>query len=173
MLTHPANESSSVTARIHGYQRALRTARIDPLPEWLVEIDLATHLAGYRDGVKWRGGCVAIKPVLPKLELPCAVLAIDAYVGWGVYEACQELGLRIPEDVSVVAFDDSEIAHAIRPPMTIISQRTDEIGRTAVELLMRRLNTGHGEDGARRTFTQAIIDVDLIERQSVAVVRNK
>ena len=99
-----------------------------------------------------------------------AVLAIDAYTTLGVYEAWHELGLRIPDDVSVIGFDDSEIAHIVKPPTTIIAQRADEIGHAAVELLERRISTKFDTNGSRKTCTHVTIDVDLIERQSVSLL---
>jgi len=169
MLTHPP-VSSSVAARIAGYEQALRLAGIEPQPEWKIWIDLKTHQTGYREGRKWWGGCQAILGSLQHLRLPLAVLAVDAYTGWGVYEACRELGLRVPEDVSVVAFDDLEITHALSPRMTIISQRTDEIGRVAVELLERRMAAEPSREAGWKETAQVLVDVDLIERGSVARV---
>lgn len=166
-LTHPP-VASSITARMAGYERALASAGILPPPEWKAWIDLPVHLAGYSEGRKWWGGCQAVLPLLRQLERPLAVLAVDSYVGWGVYEACRELGLRIPEDVSVIAFDDMEIAHAVSPPMTIISQRTDEIGRVALELLNERIEAGPQVTPGRKYLRQVLIEVDLVERGSVA-----
>jgi DNA-binding LacI/PurR family transcriptional regulator len=167
MLTHPPIHSS-VAARISGYERALRTAGIEPLPEWKAFIDLKVHEAGYREGRKWWGGCRAILPLLHRLLPPLAILAIDAYAAWGVYEACRELRLRIPEDVSVMAFDDIEITHVVTPPMTIIAQRTDVIGREAVALLERKMKAQSTPREGCTELTQILIDVDLIERRSVA-----
>lgn len=167
MLTHPTS-SSSVAARVAGYQRALTGAGVPPKPEWLAWIDPATHAAGYREGRRWLGGYQAILPVLRQIQPPVAVIGIDAYVGWGVYEACRELNLRIPEDVSVIAFDDSEVTHALRPSMTIISQRMDEIGRTAIRLLERRIEAMQTTESVPTEFRHVFVDVDLVERESVA-----
>ncbi len=169
MLSHPP-ESSSIAARVRGYEKALREAGLEPRPEWRVWTDQAVHLAGSRENRPWRGGCEAILPLLRNARPPIAVLAIDAYTQWGVYKACAELGLRIPQDVSVVGFDDSEVAHAIDPPMTIIAQRTDEIGRAAVELLERQIAAAANGQTPRQTYAHVIIDVDLVERRSVARV---
>jgi DNA-binding LacI/PurR family transcriptional regulator len=166
-LTYPPY-ASSVFNRIQGYERALQDLGKPPLPEWKIWIDLKEHIAGFEQGRKWWGGYKAILPVLKERKPPLAVLAIEAYAGWGVYEACQELGLRIPDDVSVVGFDEVEIVHAMRPPMTVVAQRTDEIGRSAVELLGRRIEAGRLDEGRRKTFTQVVVEVDLIERGSVA-----
>ena len=163
--------ASSVLSRIQGYERGLRRLGREPLEEWRVWINLAEHIAGFEQGRKWWGAYRAVLPVLQRRQGPLAVLAIDAYAGWGVYEACRELGLSIPDDVSVIAFDETEIAHAMRPPMTVVGQRCDEIGCSAVELLRQRLETGQVKDGRRSITTQVTIDVDLIERESVADLR--
>ncbi len=166
-LTHPP-VSSSVAARIQGYERALRVASIDARAEWKVWIDVGEQIAGYREGRKWLGGYHAVLPALRDATPPVGVLAVDAYAGWGVYEACRELGLRIPDDVSLVAFDETEFAHAMRPPMTIIAQRLDDIGRAAVELIERRIQGEPITQGNRKTLNCVIVGVDLIERGSVA-----
>jgi LacI family transcriptional regulator len=167
LLTHPP-VSSSVAARIAGYDRALLLSGIQSPPEWKAWIDLGIHLAGYHEGRMWWGGCQAILPLLRSVERPLAVLAVDSYTGWGVYEACRELGLRIPEDVSVMAFDDVDITRALSPPMTVISQRTDEIARVGLELLDARIQAKPPALPGRRDLRQVLMDMDLIERGSVA-----
>ncbi|MHC4798792.1 MAG: GntR family transcriptional regulator [Planctomycetota bacterium] len=167
MLTHQPL-SSSVSARLRGYERALRETGIKVLPERKVFIDPETQDLGYSENKRWWGGYSAMLPVLKKIKPPAAVLAIDSYSSIGVYEACYELGLRIPDDISVIGFDDSEIVHMAKPPMTIIAQRTDEIGLAAVELLERRIGVVSNNDSHRTICTNVTIDIDLIERQSVA-----
>jgi len=82
-----------------------------------------------------------------------------------VFEACRELGLSIPRDVSIVCFDDSEFTWALDPPMTAIAQRTSDIGHIALDLLERRMaSDSSGEPELVR------VDVDLIERGSVATL---
>lgn len=168
LLTH-AHNSWSVAARGRGFERALREADMEPSPDQLALIEQSEQDKGYREQRKWYGSQVAILPHLQKVTMPVGVLAIDAYAAWGVYEACEACGLRIPEDVSVIGFDDSEIAHAMKPPTTIISQRTEEIGKTAVELLEERLGSSQQQKSAGRRFSQVLLDVDLIERGSVSI----
>jgi DNA-binding LacI/PurR family transcriptional regulator len=169
MLTHPPG-LSSITARIHGYERALREAGIRAEPEWMAWIDQKIQYKGTRQNQKWLGGYTAIMPVLKNVKPPVAIFAIDPPAAWGVYEACRDLELRIPEDVSIIGFDDSEIAHTMRPPMTIVAQRTDDIARAAVETLEQRLKAEHLDTDHCRTFRHIVVGVDLIERQSVATV---
>ena len=168
MLTF-GSEASGVSSRLRGYERALRNAGIEPRPEWMIWIDSQDNLAGYREGRKWFGGYKAILPTLRAATFPIAILAIDAHTQWGVYEACHELGLNIPNDVSVIGFDDSEISQLAHPPMTIISQRTDDIGRMAFDLLLHQITSNSSSRQACRVFTHQLVDMDMIERQSVGM----
>jgi len=154
---------SSVPARIQGYEQALIDHGIEPLRDWKIWMDNAITCRGGKEGRRWLGGCEAALAALPKFEPPIAILAHNAYSGWGVFEACRRLGLRIPEDVSVISFDDAEFTRALNPPMTIVAQRTGDIGRVAIETLERRMAAGTMDNPQ-----QILIDVDIIERGSVA-----
>jgi LacI family transcriptional regulator len=166
VMVPPARLKSPIMARIHGYERALAEAGITPAPEWRIEIDPVTT-----DEMRMQG-FLAILPVLKEIELPIAVFALRDYLGWGVYRACQELGLRIPQDVSILGFDDSDISRAMLPPMSVVAQRNERIGQQALDLLERRLQQPAG-DGSDRVFSHILIDLDLVERESVANLRTR
>jgi len=158
-----------VQLRIRGYQRALMKAGLEPQPDWNIGVDPKLNVIGVKENRRWYGGYKTILPILQQTKPPLAVFALDNTTGWGVYQACRELGLRIPEDVSVICFDDSELALGMVPPMTTVAQRTDEIGRIAVDMLERRFQQGDDRKEDRlHTSTRVIVDVDLIERDSVA-----
>lgn len=169
MLTPPPLVSS-IAARIQGYERALLEAGVNLRSEWKVWLNLDLQAAAFEQHRRWLGGYSAMLPILKKTSMPLGVFAVDPYTAWGVYEACRELGLRIPSDVSVVGFDESEITQAMRPQITFVSQRVDDIGAAAVELIERRIETGPSRKGRRRDYTHVVVDVDLIERESVATV---
>lgn len=163
MVTEPPT-STSVAARIRGYERALIDNGIEPLREWKIWMNPDAYDRENRQRF-WLPGKQAALPALQKFEPPVAIFALNCYIGWGIFEACRLLGLRVPEDVSIICFDDSEFTRALSPGMTAIAQRTGEIGRTAVELLERRLSSG-----ALLEPQQLQIDVDLVERGSVATL---
>jgi len=169
MLTPPPLVSS-IASRIQGYERALIDGGITPRADWKVWLNLELQANAFEQHRRWLGGYSAMMPVLKKTDPAVAVFAVDPYTAWGVYEACRELGLRIPQDVSVVGFDESEITQAMRPPITIISQRTDDIGDAAVDLLQKRIEAGAARRERRRVYTHVVVDVDLVERESVAHV---
>ena len=70
------------------------------------------------------------------------------------------MGLRIPDDVAIVGFDDAPWSKLVDPPLTVVAQPTYEMGRTAAEYLLRRVG---GFDGAP---TQIRLGTQLLERAS-------
>jgi DNA-binding LacI/PurR family transcriptional regulator len=137
---------------------------IEPRPEWRIVCDCDTK-QGKREvksGPPWIGWYEEILPFLRKLDLPAAIFVMNAYAGRGLLTACRDLGLRIPEDVSVVCFDGTKFMEAFAPPVTVIAQGQRQIGQAAVELLERRL-----QNGDDREPQSVLIEVDLIERGSV------
>ncbi len=164
MLTQ-VPKMSSIAARIRGYEQALVDRGIEPLRDWKIWIDDAIMRREGVAGRRWLSACEAMLSALRRLEPPIAVLAHNAYSGWGVFEACRQAGVKIPTEVSVICFDDAEFNRAFDPPMTAVGQRAEEIGHAAVEALDRRLSAGTMDDPQ-----QILIDVDIIERGSVASV---
>jgi LacI family transcriptional regulator len=63
----------------------------------------------------------------------------------GVLEAARRLDVAVPDDLSVVGFDDALIAAIAAPPLTTVRQPLDLMGRTAFETLIRRIRTGRAE----------------------------
>ena len=86
-----------------------------------------------------------------------ALLCMNDRLAFGAYQALAERGLRVPDDVSVVSFDNDEIAAYLRPGLTTIALPHEEMGRRAVELL---LGDGNPE--------QLLVPMPVVERGSVA-----
>jgi DNA-binding LacI/PurR family transcriptional regulator len=157
--------ASSIADRIQGFERAFIEHGQEPSRHALIWADTEVSARGVREGKRWLEGYEAILPLLKDWHGPVGIFALNDYLGWGVYQACRELKLRIPEDVSVICFDDSDLTRAVSPPMTVIAQRPAEIGQKAVELLERRLQA---TDQTQLPPERITVGVDLIERQSVA-----
>jgi DNA-binding LacI/PurR family transcriptional regulator len=81
-----------------------------------------------------------------------------------IYEAAAKLGLRIPEDLSVVGFADLDFAASLRPPLTTMRQRPKDIGRRAAQLILDRLDG----DFADHPPTTIRVGADLIVRGSTS-----
>jgi LacI family transcriptional regulator len=85
---------------------------------------------------------------------PTAVFAFNDLLAIGVIRAARSRGLRVPEDVSVVGFDDLEFCTIVTPALTTVRQPLAEMGRTAVSMLVRllehkRFETLHVQLGTR------------------------
>ena len=138
-------------------------------PDWLEAQD---RVRGWREALEARG--VIAPPPLPGdwsarsgyalgqlLGAATAVFAANDQMALGVLRALHELGRRIPEDISVVGFDDIPEAAYFTPPLTTVRQRFDEIGRRALGLLLEQV-----ENGTRRAGET--VAPELIVRASSA-----
>ncbi|MFY9558356.1 MAG: LacI family DNA-binding transcriptional regulator [Blastocatellia bacterium] len=116
----------SDTERFAGYRRALEVADIQFVPE----------LTAHGDG-KAEGGMQAMERLLALPEPPTAVFCYNDMSALGALRAIHSRGWRVPEDISVVGFDDLFIASYTSPALTTISQPMRQMGRMAMEILIK------------------------------------
>jgi LacI family fructose operon transcriptional repressor len=88
-------------------------------------------------------GYEAARALLLSENPPDAILTTNSLLMAGALNAIQELGLHIPEQVGLVGFDRTTWSTLVQPPITLIEQPTYEIGRTATELLLQRIEDPH------------------------------
>ncbi|HEX4204776.1 MAG TPA: LacI family DNA-binding transcriptional regulator [Ktedonobacteraceae bacterium] len=120
--------------RHQGYCRALEEAGIAPQPDLVLEGDFSVE----------SGQALARNLFsLPVEQRPTAIFASGDLMAYGVLSAADEYGLRVPEDVALVGFDDLPLSAYMRPPLTTIKQPFEEMGRRGVELLLSMLETPH------------------------------
>ena len=91
-----------------------------------------------------------------------AIFAANDQMALGAMRALHEAGRRVPDDVSVVGFDDAEDSASYWPPLTTIHQRFDEIGRQCVESLLHEIHHDQGE------LRKHIVETSLVVRASTA-----
>ena len=139
-------DSFSATARRNGWEEVLRAAGVRP-PRVLVG-DWTTD-SGYR-----HGQTLAADPEVT------AVFAANDHMALGVMRALHEAGRAIPEQVSVVGFDDMEDAASFWPPLTTVQQRFDAVGELCVDSLLHEIRH---ETGDLRTH---IVPTSLVVRRS-------
>ena len=100
---------------------------------------------------------LAVAEFLTGGNRPSAFICLNDRIAMGVYQACQEAGLLVPHDISVVSFDDSDLARWLRPQLTSVAIPYFEMGRLAVEILL-------GPETARQVHR---VPMTLRERGSV------
>ena len=120
--------------RVGGHLAALAEARVLGDPELMRYGEPAA-----KTGV-WAGG-----ELLDLRPRPSAVVCFNDKVAVGVLEAAAARGLRVPADLSVAGFDDIDVSRATTPRLTTVRQPLQEMGRTAVTMLMRQLD-GHAHE---------------------------
>ena len=102
-----------------------------------------------------------------QLAKPSAILAANNFILIGVVKALRELQLRVPEDISVVGFDDFPESMLVKPYFTAAVQPAYEMGRLAAELLLQRIS---GElSGECQTI---VLPTEIVERESSGPVSN-
>jgi len=117
-----------VKERQAGFRRALKMGRIKVRESWTARGD-------FRIG----GGKKAAMQIMSGAERPKALFVTNFLMMLGALQAVHELGLKIPDDVAIISFDDMPWNIAMNPPISAVAQPTRELGKTAAQLLLDRL----------------------------------
>lgn len=106
-------------------------------------------------------GYAAVKEVLSQVPVPTAAFCFSDQMALGALAACRDLGIRVPEDFSIVGFDDLASSRYLTPPLTTIRQPMREIGVRAVNLLLAIIESVEVPH-------QQTLDFSLMLRESTA-----
>ncbi|MBZ3901203.1 LacI family DNA-binding transcriptional regulator [Streptomyces griseiscabiei] len=139
-------------ARLDGYRSAMGSAGLPVDPVLVVHAPLTSE-----------DGYAAARTLLALPERPTAVFTANDLQALGVYQAAREAGLRIPEDLSVVGFDDLPVVAWVDPPLTTVHQPLTEMAVAATELA---LTLGRGEEAPQASRLE--IATTLTVRASTA-----
>ncbi len=95
-----------------------------------------------------------------EFKFPMGIFAVSDLDAYGVLLACKEIGLRVPEDIGIVGFDDRDLALLAEPSLTTIRQEPEQLGQQAAKLILKQLDNSNAE------IEHIKIAPKLIERQS-------
>jgi LacI family repressor for deo operon, udp, cdd, tsx, nupC, and nupG len=152
MVTGPMSEDCSQD-RCQGFRDAFQSASPVYDPELVVAGDWSAS-SGYR----------AFKVLASRGVLPSAVFAQNDRMAVGVIQAAREMGVDVPEGLSVIGVDDMPLASYFDPPLSTMSQDTQDIGRTAVRLLIQAV------EQPQTSYQHLLISAELIPRGSTGSV---
>lgn len=141
---------STADDRVAGYRQALAEVGLGPEAE-LVYRGEFTHAGGYEMAQR----------ALTANPRPTALFASNNFIAIGALKALRDAGLRVPEQMAVVAFDDLPEALLIEPFLTATAQPAYEMGRRATDLLLARLSSE--SEGPRQ---EIVLPTELVVRQS-------
>jgi LacI family transcriptional regulator len=127
LINGPAVLASAIQ-RAQAFDAVMRSRGLEPRAEFQVAADFREE-----------GGYQAAQSLLRLPERPTALLIANNLMALGTMRAAAELGVRLPADLAVIAFDDTEWAPFLAPPLTTVAHPTHALGRMAAEMLERRL----------------------------------
>lgn len=139
--------------RYDGYRQHMREFGLEIDPDWVID-DVAR--------VEQEGATESTYRLLGRRNLPTALICVTESVARGVYRVFADRGIRVPDDVSIIAFDDPPIAPHLHPPMTTFRQHVVTMGGRATDLLVDLIH-----DPARVETTHVRVPMTLIVRDSV------
>ncbi len=145
--------SSMASGRYRGYEAALALAGLPTDPE-LVVVGELNRASGF----------AALEALLALSDPPTAIFAANDAVALGIIQAAHEHGVSVPGQISVVGYDDVDLAAHSVPPLTTVAQPLAAMGQAAVELLVSRLQ---GAD-RHRASEEVVLPVRLVIRGSTA-----
>ena len=136
-ITGPPNHVSS-QMRHEAFVRALRSQGLDLPPEMVAEGNFT-----YESGIR------AARALFGRERRPTAIFAANDEMAFGVMSVANEMGLRIPDDLSVVGFDGTPFSTFVSPPLSTIVRNTDEMAHLGTQKLLTLVEKG---PGAARKF---------------------
>ncbi|EGQ9766075.1 substrate-binding domain-containing protein [Vibrio alginolyticus] len=136
--------------RYEGYKRAMNEAGLEFNANWIIESDFECE-----------GGYQAFKKMAQRDALPSSIFVSNDMMAMGVINAANELDIKVPDDLSIIGYDDIHIAKFMSPSLTTIHQPKYRLGQAAVETLVRKLDE-------KSTEAQVVqLEPTLVERKSV------
>lgn len=123
-------------------------------------IEIPSEYIQYGEDFAFDSGYAAMKRLITLENRPTAVFVASDLMAAAAIEAIVDSGLEVPDDISIIGFDDIELAQFLKPKLTTIRQNTEMIGKEAARLLVE-----HIEHKKKKT-TECIIPVEFVERQS-------
>lgn len=125
--------------RLKGYMDALNDAGLEMRPEWIVEGEFLQD-SGYR----------AMSFFMNLPERPTAIVLIDDVISFGVLRSLHELKFRVPEDLSLVSFNNIPLSELSTPPLSSMDIGIYNLGYTASQLLIQSIESGNDKSYQKR-----------------------
>lgn len=151
----PMTPNNSI-GRYQGYLKALTDNKIHTSEE-LIKV---CNKVDYEEGYKFT------QELLQLPDPPDGIFAITDQVGVGALRAAQDLGLKVPEDLKIIGFSNSQIGQVSNPPLSTIHQPGFEIGKTAARLLIDEIDLESNSSLPENLAEEYLLSTKLISRGS-------
>ena len=159
-LSFSLDNQTTVRRRYEGYLSGLKKNGLKFNQEQVI-IDDSIRLN------EFLGTYDVVKELLKKKSMPTAFAALADYLSIGLIKALKEMGYKIPEDISVVGFNNEIVSQFSEPPLTSVKQPKKLMGKTAMDLLLDIV------EGKKIKEKNIVLPTEIIERDSVGHVKIK
>lgn len=132
--------------------------RLRAYREVLSEHGLLNESLVYRVPPSRRDGGPVLRKLVGSADRPTAVYIADPLIAAGAINEAHHMGVRIPDDLSIVGFDDTDLRHLVYPSMSAVCQDSEELGRSAFNLIRSLIDGGAAAPGSS-TLQQAWLEV--------------
>lgn len=151
-VNSPPNFSTS-NDRAKGFNLAIETYRTEISESWLVDSKLISGLGGYN----------AIKTLFESGARPDGIITANDAIALGIMRYFYEQNINIPDDISIISFEDSILSGYATPALSTVNNNTEEMGKEACEILIKRLKF------PRMRRVNLVLPVNLVLRDSVKI----
>ena len=149
--------SSTITEdRLRGYKKSLKKAGIEYIAENIIVGDYSIHSVA-----------MATRDLMSSAQPPSAIFSMNDEMAIGAIRQVKNMGLKVPQDISITGFDDISFAEYCDPPLTTISQPAEEFGSKAMSTLYDIIN--QNELVQKNIF----LDFELVIRESTGANKNE
>jgi len=138
-------EAGTRKSRRRGYINGLKMAGI--------QIDEDLIVSG---NLEMDGGYQCVRKLMQLADPPTAIIAVNNLMAIGALKGAKDMGISVPEELSIIGFDDSKLSEVVEPPLTVVKQPLKEIGDVAVGLLMEQIE-GEGPPRMMELKTRLVI----------------
>lgn len=149
LIVGPFSRTERVQKRFNGYRAAIEAVGLDFDPEIVIETEIGLS-----------NGSDAFRELMSRPNPPTAIFAAADYLALGALRAANEMGLKVPEDISIAGFGDIDVAAYSNPPLTTVRVPGYQCAYKATEVLLELIN------GEKQAQHQYCLDTDLIIRST-------
>ncbi|MEJ6952004.1 LacI family DNA-binding transcriptional regulator [Natronospora cellulosivora (SeqCode)] len=135
--------------RLKGFTKALQNKNLKYNEEWIIEADFEEKYA-YK----------AMQRILSQSDRPTAIFCQADVIAIAAIKAIRDAGLNVPDDFSIIGFDDIEVSKYITPSLTTVSQNTYQLGENAAEMLLKMIKS------PKKRISPVILPSRLVKRNS-------
>ncbi len=144
------NHMTTTSIKLRAFRKTMKEEGLEVCEDWILPDSFSIE-SGKRQMLK----------LLSMKEKPTAIFCVNDYTAIGAIKAATESRLSVPDDISIVGFDDIPLSHHFIPELTTVSQKAHELGRTAIKVLQAMMN----KEKVKKLTT---LEPHLVVRQSTS-----